>query len=728
MEFVKLYKTEKASTLGREAQYGIAWCKFQKEKYDSSFAIFESLSGGKDSLAEASYFWKGETKRYLKKFEESAKILEQFLTKYPNSSYFELAKMSYATALFDLKQFTKAFELFSQLRNSQNNGIKAKANIFLGEINSNKKNYVEAITNFEVATQVSPLKSNLKARGQLGLGVCYFLMESYDKAYDILRDLEGKMTNFEPDIYNFYLGEVQFIKAKYREAIDYYSKVKTENGVFGKLSLYGKAYGYFNIKDYQNAKYTFADFISRFPKDDKIIDAKVRLAESNYATRDFENAAKIYDNLLEGSDESDKNLLRYNYALTLYNMNKNEDAIKELKKVIKDAKGTQLEENSRFMIGWFYFKSQQYDKALSGYKDFLENSEDSVIVPLVYYNMGDCYYNLEKFPEAANYYQKVLVNFPHSSQVYDAFNGLYFSFFAQGMQDSALVLIENFLTDNQKLKDADRLYLKRAELFFNSGNFDRAKENYLTFIDIYPSSQYLADAYYWLGKTYQAAGEKSQAINTFGWVLEKYDSTSFASLASVELAYIYIEQEMLDSASSIINSAIKKYPNDQKIPELKYLKGLYLMAIKDTLSAYDQFDEVISTYVGNQFADKSYIEKGKIELNSRRFDNAIAAFSGVSARREDIIGAEAQYLLGTAYNEKGEYKNAITAFVRVESVFAEFNDWLAKSYLNLADVYIKLKDSKKAITILEKLVEKHPDDSYGKEANKKLKDLRKKKK
>ena len=85
-------------------------------------------------------------------------------------------------------------------------------------------------------------------------------------------------------------------------------------------------------------------------------------------------------------------------------------------------------------------------------------------------------------------------------------------------------------------------------------------------------------------------------------------------------------------------------------------------------------------------------------------------------------------MLGVAYYEKGEYKDAITAFVRVESVFSEFNDWLAKAYLNLSDSYVKLKDNKKAISILEKLIEKHPDDDYGTQAKKKLRDLRNKKK
>ncbi|GAB1441737.1 hypothetical protein MASR2M39_05720 [Ignavibacteriales bacterium] len=51
---------------------------------------------------------------------------------------------------------------------------------------------------------------------------------------------------------------------KFKESLDYYSRVNPDNGSFGKLSLYGKAYSYFNIKDYQNAKFTFLDYIGKF--------------------------------------------------------------------------------------------------------------------------------------------------------------------------------------------------------------------------------------------------------------------------------------------------------------------------------------------------------------------------------------------------------------------------------------------------------------------------------
>ena len=224
-EFLKLYKQEKDSETGREALYGLAWCKFQTAKFDSAQILFSIVANGKDSIAEAASFWRAETQRYKGDFKNSISLFEGFISKYPKSNYYGVAKTGLGIALIELKEYKKAFDLFSDLKNSKDDGIKAKANIFLGELNSNKKNYVEAITNFEVATQVAPKSSDLHTRGQLGLGVCYFLMGSLDKAYDILRDIQGKRSNFEPDVYNFYLGEIFFQRLKFREALENYSRV-----------------------------------------------------------------------------------------------------------------------------------------------------------------------------------------------------------------------------------------------------------------------------------------------------------------------------------------------------------------------------------------------------------------------------------------------------------------------------------------------------------------------
>ncbi|KAB2909967.1 MAG: tetratricopeptide repeat protein [Ignavibacteriales bacterium] len=728
-EYLKIFRNEKdkKSRTSREALYGIAWCKFQTAKYDSAAVIFTELSAAKDSIAEGATFWSAESKRYLGNNTEAVKEYETFIAKFPQSTYYEVANIGLGLALLAEKDYGRAYGIFNRFQNSSDNGIKAKANVLLGELNSNNKKYVEAIKNFEIAAEVAPQKSDLQSRALLGQGVCYFLMESLDKAYDILRDIQGKRTNFEPDIYNFYLGEIFFERKDFKTALDYYSRVEPNHGEFGKLALYGRAYSYFNIKDYQNAKYSFLDFIQRFPSETRIVDAKVRLAESYFATRDFESSAKVYDGLLKGTGGVDKNLLRYNYALTLYNMGKKDDAIKELRTVIKDTKGTQLEENSRFMIGWIYFKSQDYEKAITTYNDFLKSSDDTTIIPIVYYNLGDCYYNLENYEKAGVYYAKVLDEYPNSPQVYDAFNGLFFSYFSQGQTEEVFVLFDRFLENNPRLKDSDRLFLKRAELYFNSGDFEKSKMQYQSFIEVFAASPFLSEAYYGLGVTYQATGENSQAINSFRWVVEKYDTSSFAPLAAIKLVNIYIDEKMFSEADEMITQSLQKYPKDQSVPEMKYLKGVILLDQGDTLSAYDQFDKVINEHVGNQFADRAYIQKGLIELNSARYDNAIKAFQYVGLRRDDNIGAEAQYLLGVAYFTKGDYKDAITALVRVENVFSEFGEWLAKSYLKLADIYVKQKENKKAVSILEKLVENHPDDEYGTEAKKRLKDLRKKK-
>jgi tetratricopeptide (TPR) repeat protein len=52
------------SYVERDVKYGLAWAYFQQEKYDEAFKYFDKLSTGTDSIAEKSFFWKAEAKRY----------------------------------------------------------------------------------------------------------------------------------------------------------------------------------------------------------------------------------------------------------------------------------------------------------------------------------------------------------------------------------------------------------------------------------------------------------------------------------------------------------------------------------------------------------------------------------------------------------------------------------------------------------------------------------------
>ena len=74
--------------------------------------------------------------------------------------------------------------------------------------------------------------------------------------------------------------------------------------------------------------------------------------------------------------------------------------------------------------------------------------------------------------------------------------------------------------------------------------------------------------------------------------------------------------------------------------------------------------------------------------------------------------------------EQDKITDAISAFVRVRTIFSAYDEWLTRAFLRLGDCYVKLKDNRQAKEMYRTVISKHRGDKFGKEAQSKLRKLR----
>jgi len=153
------------------------------------------------------------------------------------------------------------------------------------------------------------------------------------------------------------------------------------------------------------------------------------------------------------------------------------------------------------------------------------------------------------------------------------------------------------------------------------------------------------------------------------------------------------------------------------------LKAMAFLNIDNLTNAYSTLSYINSYFIGNLFADKAKLELAIIELARKQYDLVSSLLTEVIKNRKDEIGAKAQYFLGVNYYEQNKIDDAITALVRVRSVFAIYDEWFTRSLLKLGDCYLKLNDKKKARDMFSAVKKNHPNNEFGQEANQKLKGL-----
>lgn len=708
-----------------DVKYSLAWSFFQQKKYNQAFSIFNSLSEGQDSIAIKSYYWKAEAKRYSGQEAEAFNIYKEFLLKYPGNDLAYNVQYQLGVFYFNDKKYDSAQQFLQDVLDSGDGSLRAKSHTLLGEIQLEQRKYPEAVSNFKQVAELNTITPELKKRAILGLGSASFYSGNYENAINYLTDLLTIDSEFEKEKANFLLAESYFKKGEYSEALRKYNNISTANTALSSLVLYGKAYCYFDLGDYENSSVSFSEFVKKYPNDSRIIDAKLRLADSYYGAKNFTAASKVYRDLSKFNKSSIPDVeTYYQYAQTLYKSGNTSDAINEFKKLKNKFPGSEYADKSLYVVGWINFQQNNFTKAINDYQTVLDEYPNSSLAPMIYYSIGDAFFNQANYDSAIIYYQKVLDKFPNSATVFDAINGIQYSYVAMNQTDKAVSLIENFVDANPGLKFSGQIYFKKGEIYYGLRDYNNAILSYKDFIVKFPGSDLLPDAFYWIAKSSQNIGQAQEAIFNYTKILNSFPGSESAAGAVIELSNIYNKQKKYDEALSILNKATVTYQQSERLPEILFLKAVTLSNQGNLTDSYESFNLLIQNYRNTVFGKKAMFEVGLIELAAKRYDNAIEYFQELSANNSDDLGAQAQYYLGETLFEQNKITDAISSFVRVRTVFSTYDEWLTKSFIRLGDCYAKLKDKRQAEEMYRTVISKHRTDEYGKEAASKLRKLK----
>lgn len=714
-----------ASKYFRTANYGLAWSLFQQKKYNDAFKVFDFLSQENDSVAEKSFFWKGECKRYLGKINDAFSVYKNFIDRFPSSQLVQDAQYQMGVLYYTINNPDMASRYLLAANSSQTPEVRAKSLTMLGEIELNKKEFKSATNYFESALDIKTLSQETINRAKLGLAIAKYHLGDYKNSLKLLSEIEASDASFETQKVNFYFAENYFLQGKYSEALNRYNYAEGKEESINAMAVYGKAYSYFNKGDYENSASLFADFIRKYKNDSRVNDARLRLADSYFGSKNYAAASKIYEDIFKlGSSDSDNPYTRYQYAQALYKSGKVEQAIDQFNFIQIKFPNSDYAEGSLFTVGWIYFQQGSYSEAISKYREMFVKYPRSNLLPMIYYSIGDAYFNMAKYDSALSNYEKVISLYPNSPQVFDAVAGIQYTYLAKDEIDKAVKFIDNFINRNPNLPFSDKVFFKKGEIYYSQGDYENSRLAFTEFISRYNKSNLLPDAYYWLGKSAQNLNRNEEAIINFEKVFYDFRTSEFAASSVLEIGLIYRNNKDYLNAIRIYDTGIKELPKSQKLPEMMYNKGLALVEMQNLQEAYEVFDQLSTTFPENIFADKARLELGLIELAAGRYENADMYLSYLGKARTDDIGAQAQYFYGMSLFEQKKYNDAITALMRVRNFFSRYEEWVTKSFLLLGDCYVKINDKRSAEEMYRSVLAKYPGTSFGKEAQEKLRKLR----
>jgi TolA-binding protein len=368
-------------------------------------------------------------------------------------------KFKEAKEYFQKEQYSLAYPLFKELKQSVRETNKLNTTITVQEIN--------------YYTTVCALKQN-EGRAE-------------EQAQEYI-DIEKNTARVQ--MMNFHLGEYYFRSEKFAEAIERYEETNIANLSNKEISemKFHQGYSYFNLQNFAAAKPLF-NSIRSIKDDPNYIDANYYYGFIAFRDRQYADALQSF-RIVE-NEKNYNTVVPYYIAQIYYIQGKKDEAITYIQNKLQSGANTQYYDlELKQLIGHAYFEKKEYAKALPYLEDYVGRSKKVRREDL--YELSYCYYITGKLAKSIDGFKQLSGKDDSLSQ--HAMYLLGDAYLKTGQKANAR---NAFLFCSSNSSNAEQKEISKyqyAKLSYELGYQDEALNSLSSFIADYPNSKYNNEA------------------------------------------------------------------------------------------------------------------------------------------------------------------------------------------------------------------------------------------
>jgi len=610
------------------AEYHKAMCSVYLMNKDATSLVLAFIENHPTSPRVKDAIW--HTSDFMfntRKYKHSAEWLQKLdvteLTPEEREAYH--FKLGYS--FFAKKDFHGAADQFYQIKD-KNGKYANSAKYYYAHIAYADSNYNTALENFK------PLLND-PAFGAIApyyLAQIYYQTGDIDALLEIGEMLIEKSENKRVAEISKLVGEAYFQKKDYAKAIDYFEMHKQKGGKMRQADHYTMGYCYYKLEEYEKAIQSFNKIANGKNKNAQnayyhLADCYVKTGNKFEAMSAFKAAAEIKN--------GDKRIVEdasFNYAKLNYEMaNPYEDAIKALKRFLKNYPNSINKSDANKYLANLYITTKDYDNALKSIQEAgLNTAEMRAAYQKVAYFRGVEYYNSLKLDKAIGLFNES-VKYPINT-TYLALARYWTSeaLFKQKKYAEALESISKFqatpgainLTE-YKLANYNKGYCN-----FMLENYGAAAVTFRLFYDNYKKQPRLTDdASLRLGDCYFMSSKYDAAINYYN---------KLAGSQNADGDYAQFQKSLCLGLAGknpqkvkALKNLLAVYPNSKYRVESRFELGNTYLKMDDNQNAIAAFNKFLTDYPTSKFAARAKLNQGVIYRNMGNYNESINTFKKV---------------------------------------------------------------------------------------------------
>ena len=713
----ELYSTSAAKISNKDNFYS-GMIAYTLKSYREAIPMFEKVASPADSIGQSAYYHLGQCHFMLKnklKAQEAFKMAAQssFDAAVQEDAFFNYAKLT-----FDLNRNIAPFNEYlakypaSNKKWDEIHSYMAAA--FL--IGREYKKAVEALK--QIKTPGKDAVANLQKACFLR-GIELAGSNSYTKASGYFKDAVhygGQTGNSAlTNLANFWLAECRFRTNDFAGSLHIIEKLLHNQAFRGTseypAAIYSSGYCHFKMGNFSAAIEAFARYLAAVPYEGAsaggsyIGEARLRLADSYFMNRNYEQAAQTYEQVAMLDSFSD--LYAPLQGAVAYGLLSNDSKkIGILEKItVEGHSSDKLYTQALYELGRTYVQNGNDQKAVVVLDKLINNPADSIFYHKALLEIGMINANRQKFDEALAYYKRIVEEGAVSEETHSALAGIENIYIQQNRQEQFLEYIDNIgLSAVKNASERETILFNSAEQVFLGGDYTAAVNSLVEFLEKYPNGARTSQATFYLAECYNKLGKAEAAAKEYLKVMMRGQGDAFSEIATLNYAKLAYQLQKYEDAVMAYGTLeqIAQLGNNRN--EAVYGKMMSHYQLQDFRSALVACNQLLALNLPDADVNRKadYI-KAKCLISLEDREHYLPILASLAKDPADSYGAEAAYMLILDAYDSGNFEKVEELTFALSDSGTPHTYWLAKSFITLGDSYAERDNLEQARATFESI-------------------------
>jgi len=696
-------------------QMGYTW--FRTGDYPKAASELEKLQQQNDVFSQNGNYTLGEVflKMNNKQSARSAFLAASkldFDKQLQEDALYQYAKLSY-----ELDFNTQALDATRlYLKNYPRSRRDAEMKTLLGEELLNSHNYKEAVEILEPIPNKSPSAKAAYQKVTYYRGLEFYNERAFENAIGIfLRSLKFPENSKIEALTTYWMAEAMYEVRKYGESVQNFERFldlpdASSTDVYNYAN-YALAYAAFGDEQYKKAATYFQRFLQGPEKDTNTInDALTRLGDCYFVLKNYATALDYYDRIIQRRSQGQ------DYALfqrgMIQGLQGSPDAkISTLTEVLNNYPKSDYADDASFEIAYTYYLRGDGATAKTDLQDMVQKYPRSSYVPRALVTMGLIDYNAGNDDQAIESYKKVISEYPSTDEAKLALKQIEKIYTDKGDAQTFINYAATTPIANYSQADQENIMYTAANNLYQRGDWQGTVGAVNAYFDKFPNKPiYDKQARFIRAQSLVNLNKPDEAIADYNVILNDWTS-AYSEQSLISMSKLYLAQKKYNDAVVYL----------KRLETNSEYKADYTFAINNLLLCYTQMGmaddalKYVALVRGNEksaqedkyktglYAGQAYLQKGDTTAAVREFNYTVT-------NTKTVIAAEAKYNIARVEYLKGQYKTSQKTCFELIKDLPNYDYWVTKTFILLADNYVALKDAFQAKATLQSIIDNYKGD------------------